>query len=84
MIRQLTTAVLGLVGPEGFDRFRGALVQGFAPFLQQGVVGHFLRQRMLEHILRLEKRRLLVNELSVAQMRKQLLQSVLRLIPRLA
>ena len=51
---------LGGVGSASEDLAR---VQELAPFDQQRVVGHLLRQRMLEDVFDVADRRLLVDEL---------------------
>ena len=48
-----------------------ALVQLLAPLDQDRVVGHFLRQRVLENVFGVAHRRLLVDELAQLQIIEQ-------------
>ena len=63
MMRQRVVVLRQALGKEPFDGLRGAFMQHPAPLQQHGVVGHFLRQGVLEGVRRLREGRLLVDEL---------------------
>jgi len=59
-----------VIEPRSVQRFDGstnAVVQQLSPFNQDGVVGYFLRKRVLKDVLRIRKGRLLVNEFAALQ-----------------
>ena len=61
------------------DRLRRALVQGFPLLLQHRAVGHLLRQRMLEDVLDLGKRRLFVEKLFALERGEEAIEFFFRL-----
>jgi hypothetical protein len=63
MMRQLIVVLRQALGKEPLDGLRGTFMHDPAPLQQYGVVGHFLRQGVLEGVRRLRERRLLVEEL---------------------
>src|SRR5262245_20381804 len=76
MIRQLTTALLGLVGPQDFKRLRHPLMQLFAPLLEHRIVSHLLRQGMLEDVLNFRHGGLLIKKLFALQGGKETIEFV--------
>jgi hypothetical protein len=56
--------IVQLSGEQRFQRLTGALVQLFAAFDQQRVIGDLLGQRVLENVLEIGCGRPLVNELT--------------------
>src|ERR1700730_17817690 len=78
MTRQLAQMVVQLLGEHRLERLAGAFVQELAALDQPRVVSHFLRQRVLEGVLDVGKRRLLVDELAELKVRQHPLQLSVR------
>src|SRR5271154_5872002 len=80
MMREFGQMFLDRTCVEGLERRSSALVQLLAPLDQNRVVGHFLRQRVLEDVLGVADGRLLVNELAQLQVIEHAVEFVLRLL----
>ena len=78
MVCQLTQVVLQLAAEQRLDCLRSAFVQLLAPFAQYRVVGHLLRQRVLEDVFDIANGGLLVNELRQLQVGEHAVQFVIR------
>ena len=70
MMRQRIVVLRQTRGTEPFDGLRGALMQDLAPLQQDGMVGHFLREGVLERIFQLGEQPCLIEELRGLQMRQ--------------
>ena len=57
MMRQLVVVLRQALGKEPLDGLRGAFMHDPASLQQHGVIGHFLRQGVLEGVVRLREGR---------------------------